>query len=373
MLEPTPMKRCAKCGEDKPHTLAFFYAAGSKAGIDSTCKVCRVEVVRQKKLAAGGLRRVLIPIVDGVKACAECGESKPATREYFYGSNGRLTRACISCEHKKRKQKRDAYLATAEAIQDGFKICSKCGKEKPATLEFFGVHKRRASGMQKFCKECHTISGQRATNARIEKYGLKPVEVSERECIGCSRTLPLDAKHFNRAKNYRAGFGPRCKDCRSTDKAKEYEKVKSDPERYKALRTAQKTYVAANRLTVRKSEKRWREKNPLKVRASRLLNAQKRAEAPGSFDKHDLRRQFAEQRGCCFYCGVRVGRGEKIAWHIEHFIPISRGGTNYPENIRIACQPCNNSKAAKMPWEWMPERFSPPADIQAGHKDVECV
>jgi 5-methylcytosine-specific restriction endonuclease McrA len=34
------------------------------------------------------------------------------------------------------------------------KICSTCGQEKPATLEFFNPHRRRADGLNKNCKAC---------------------------------------------------------------------------------------------------------------------------------------------------------------------------------------------------------------------------
>lgn len=34
---------------------------------------------------------------------------------------------------------------------------------------------------------------------------------------------------------------------------------------------------------------------------------------------------------------------------IEHWIPRAKGGTNEDHNLRLACQPCNNSKSDIMP------------------------
>lgn len=42
----------------------------------------------------------------------------------------------------------------------------------------------------------------------------------------------------------------------------------------------------------------------------------------------------------CFYCGtdITVGATE------DHFIPLSKGGSNHIDNIRAACRPCNVKK-----------------------------
>lgn len=49
----------------------------------------------------------------------------------------------------------------------------------------------------------------------------------------------------------------------------------------------------------------------------------------------------------CFYCGVSC---EKM-YHVDHFIPLSRGGAHVLTNLRVACPSCNLSKAAKLPAE----------------------
>lgn len=51
--------------------------------------------------------------------------------------------------------------------------------------------------------------------------------------------------------------------------------------------------------------------------------------------------------GKCEYCGTSEGK-----FHIDHFIPFSRGGSDEIENLRYACVACNLSKGAKLPSEW---------------------
>ena len=41
--------------------------------------------------------------------------------------------------------------------------------------------------------------------------------------------------------------------------------------------------------------------------------------------------------------------------HLEHKIPLSRGGTNARENLDIACQHCNNKKFTKTESEYRKE------------------
>ncbi|WP_243997837.1 HNH endonuclease [Methylobacterium sp. E-005] len=50
----------------------------------------------------------------------------------------------------------------------------------------------------------------------------------------------------------------------------------------------------------------------------------------------------------CAYCGDFNGPFE-----IDHVVPYSRGGENEPNNLCVACKPCNRSKGARTPEEWL--------------------
>lgn len=57
---------------------------------------------------------------------------------------------------------------------------------------------------------------------------------------------------------------------------------------------------------------------------------------------------FERDNFTCFYCGVRGGRLE-----CDHKIPVSRGGSDDPENLVAACLSCNRSKHNQTPDEFI--------------------
>ena len=58
----------------------------------------------------------------------------------------------------------------------------------------------------------------------------------------------------------------------------------------------------------------------------------------------------------CTYCGTKQG-----PFDLDHVVPYSRGGAHTdPENLVCACGPCNRSKRAMTPGEWISGEVSPP-------------
>jgi 5-methylcytosine-specific restriction endonuclease McrA len=67
------------------------------------------------------------------------------------------------------------------------------------------------------------------------------------------------------------------------------------------------------------------------------------------FSHEDVASLWIEQNGRCSYCQSSL---KDYGWHIEHVIPLSRGGDNSSENIVLACITCNLSKGSRTPNEW---------------------
>ncbi len=72
-----------------------------------------------------------------------------------------------------------------------------------------------------------------------------------------------------------------------------------------------------------------------------------------------LRNQILERNGyTCQQCGASahdmddLNPGRKVRLHIDHIVPLSQGGTNDPDNLRVLCSNCNQGRGnVQMPSE----------------------
>ncbi|MFN6474352.1 MAG: HNH endonuclease [Nostoc sp. SerVER01] len=78
--------------------------------------------------------------------------------------------------------------------------------------------------------------------------------------------------------------------------------------------------------------------NPTSLRVyKRLYTAARREKLPHLIAKY----------GCqCFWCGHEL-TPEAIT--VDHYIPLSKGGSNKIKNLRLACNGCNNKRGDAMP------------------------
>ncbi len=66
--------------------------------------------------------------------------------------------------------------------------------------------------------------------------------------------------------------------------------------------------------------------------------------------EEEVRYVYDKTDGCCAYCGKSLSLinygiiGARGAWHIDHSVPKSRGGTDYLRNLVPACIDCNLDK-----------------------------
>ena len=61
---------------------------------------------------------------------------------------------------------------------------------------------------------------------------------------------------------------------------------------------------------------------------------------------------LARQNGMCANCKCK---GKKVLWHLDHIMPLSKGGGHTADNVEVLCANCNLRKNAKHPLEWAAE------------------
>ena len=101
--------------------------------------------------------------------------------------------------------------------------------------------------------------------------------------------------------------------------------------------------------TIKERCKKWRLANPKKLVAKEARRRGKKANAEGSFNDLDVNRIYDEQNGKCFYCGNALNG----LFDVDHKTPLSRGGSNWPNNLCCACAACNRSKHTKTAEEFL--------------------
>lgn len=98
--------------------------------------------------------------------------------------------------------------------------------------------------------------------------------------------------------------------------------------------------------------KKWDQKNK-EYRALNEQNRRARKLKNGGTLSNGLKsRLFELQKGKCACCGEPLGND----YHMDHIMPIARGGSNEDWNIQLLRRDCNISKNAKHPIDFMQSR-----------------
>lgn len=95
-------------------------------------------------------------------------------------------------------------------------------------------------------------------------------------------------------------------------------------------------------------QKRWREEHPARVcELHRIHNLSRRARKAAVYvERVDPNIVFDRDKGVCGICFGNVERNEP--WHVDHVIPIAKGGEHSYRNVQLAHATCNLKKNARL-------------------------
>lgn len=95
-----------------------------------------------------------------------------------------------------------------------------------------------------------------------------------------------------------------------------------------------------------------RKNNPIKYRAYQAKRRTLKLQTHGQFTDEDVKQLYVLQKGRCTVCKKSIEGG----YHIDHIVPLSKGGMNDRDNIQLLCPTCNLTKHDKDPIRFMQER-----------------
>ena len=125
-----------------------------------------------------------------------------------------------------------------------------------------------------------------------------------------------------------------------------------DNNREKARKSA-RAWRADNLKKKRESNRNWNKSNPLNRNILTHNYEARKRDNGGTFTFKELNALFEKQEGYCFYCGELLYSSFDKDVHIEHKIPVSRGGSNDISNIALSCSKCNLQKGTKTHEEFL--------------------
>ncbi|THJ36180.1 HNH endonuclease [Lampropedia aestuarii] len=226
------------------------------------------------------------------------------------------------------------------------KKCSKCQQEKPRSAFYKCI--ACLDGLRGECKPC-VAAKQKLYN----KENAEQISTQKKE-----RYWEDPEKRRAIARKYAA---------ENVEAARARAKARYWANRDRLLADA-KAYVEVNRERVNQQRAQYRlvNRNELRQRSRLFYRVNKERLQPGRKAAKAMRRGaegvvtkaiveglLKRQRSRCVACLCDVRRS---GYHLDHITPLSKGGTNAASNLQILCPPCNLSKSAKHPVDFMQER-----------------
>lgn len=235
------------------------------------------------------------------------------------------------------------------------KRCSTCHQWK--SHDKFGKNKHAKDGLQNQCRHCRVVSSDRTRDERREykqKYN------------ATNRELVAEGKRRYYAKN-----ADRLKAIQREYRTANAESIAQRKHEYYLENIARiAEYRAANAHKISEKGRKYREQNKEHLREKqRELRRSPKGIIAHRADSHRRRARSMETGGTYTAADIEKikssqtnNRGRLICWwcekpisgkyHIDHRIPLARGGSNNPGNLVLSCPECNLSKHTKLPHEW---------------------
>ena len=225
------------------------------------------------------------------------------------------------------------------------KICTCCNTEKNLT-EF---HKKKAikDGHSTICKKCKSEKDKKYREENKTKIYQSKKEYREKNID----IIRIKKKEYNN--NNKEKISKRDKEYREKNKEK--------------IRENKKLYYEANKEYVLSKNKEYQKRNRVRLNkylleysktkigsVSKLNTRHKRRTVikDGDVTTQQLKELYSTVKNC-YWCNIKLTKNNT---HLDHFVPLSKGGLHTIDNLVLSCSCCNLKKSNKDPYEFAQER-----------------
>jgi len=111
------------------------------------------------------------------------------------------------------------------------------------------------------------------------------------------------------------------------------------------LNNYSKIYNSNNKIKVAIYQKKYFKTDIGKASSKNQRHKQRSSKKQGDITASCLL-SIQQNAKTCYWCGISL---KKVKVHIDHYIPISKGGEHTLSNLVVSCAKCNQNKSAKDP------------------------
>lgn len=212
------------------------------------------------------------------------------------------------------------------------KRCAKCGQVKP--VEGFNKASRAKDGLRSWCKVCTNFAKAEYRKSHYEEL----LEAGTRYRQAHRKEDAARSGAYRKAHREELAEKAHLYCLTHPKETAEQRHVYRQAHR-KELTEKWRAYCLPHREEMAKYRTAYREKNSERIRAK---NARRRAlKLAATVEFISPATVYARDAGRCHICGKKV---DPKKWHMDHLIPLSRGGEHSYRNVAVAHPLCNNRR-----------------------------
>jgi 5-methylcytosine-specific restriction endonuclease McrA len=208
-------------------------------------------------------------------------------------------------------------------------------------------------GLDFYCSDCQSQKKHEKSAHHKAVLIANPIQETHKKCSTC--------KSVKSVMDFYADFRNQdglCSQCSACMMITTIEWQKKNPDKVKKIGM---DWAAANPQKVAAKGKKYRQNHPEVMRIHYQTRRSRKKSCGGKLSKGIVSKLLKLQHGKCACCGSQLvllpsGKVDGKHVHIDHIMPLAKGGTNTDSNVQLLTSRCNLQKKDRHPVDFMQSR-----------------